>query len=340
LIPRYTNHEIPIRLERSMLFVPASRWAMVEKASASAADAVCLDLEDSVAPDEKAASRTNIIRAFSELDFGRRVRMFRINSLDTPFAYRDLIEVVEAAGNNVDLVMVPKVSSPEEVNFVDLLLTQIEMNCGLTRRIGIEAQIETAAGFLNLREIAGSSARLEALIFGPGDYAASMQMPSAGIGEFDAHDEAYPGHRWHAAMHAIVAAARANGLRCLDGPYAGFKDAVGFDRSCRIALAMGFDGKQCIHPSQLAGANSFFAPTNEEAVHAERIVQAYEQAIAEKRGAISLDGKMIDAANLRMARVVLEKARLAGKMLPTPSEHSARDPIAPITPMSPIQRKS
>jgi len=311
LIPRYASNDIPIRLERSMLFVPASRWSMVEKASASAADAVCLDLEDSVAPDEKAASRANIIRAFSELDFGRRVRMFRINGLDTPFAYRDLIEVVEAAGNHIDLVMVPKVSSPEEVNFVDLLLTQIEMNCGLTRRIGIEAQIETAAGFLNLREIAGSSARLEALIFGPGDYAASMQMPSSGIGEFDAHDDAYPGHRWHAAMHSIVAAARANGLRCLDGPYSGFKDAAGFDRSCRIALALGFDGKQCIHPSQLAAANSHFAPASEEVARAERIVQAYEQAIAEKRGAISLDGKMIDAANLRMARVVLEKHRLS-----------------------------
>ncbi|HMV49653.1 MAG TPA: CoA ester lyase [Blastocatellia bacterium] len=314
MIPRYTTNEIPIRLERSMLFVPASRWPMIEKAAVSAADAVCLDLEDSVAPNEKAAGRANVIRAFTELDFGQRVRMFRINGLDTPFAYRDLIEVVEAAGSKIDLVMLPKASSPEDVRFVDLLLTQIEMNCGLTRRIGIEAQIETAAGFLNLREIAISSARLEALIFGPGDYAASVQMPSAGIGEFDAHDDFYPGHRWHAVMHSIVAAARANGLRCLDGPYAAFKDAAGFERSSRIALAMGFDGKQCIHPSQLAAANSFFSPTNEEATRAERIVQAYEQAIAEKRGAISLDGKMIDAANLRMARVVLEKHRLANSL--------------------------
>ncbi len=339
MIPRYATNEIPIRLERSMLFVPASRWPMVEKASQSAADAVCLDLEDSVAPDEKTSSRTNVIRAFSELDFVKRLRMFRINGLDTPFAYRDLIEVVEAAGDHIDLVMVPKVNSPEDVHFVDLLLTQIEMNCGLTRRIGIEAQIETAAGFLNLREIAQSSVRVEALIFGPGDYSASMQMPSAGIGEFDAHDEVYPGHRWHAAMHSIVAAARANGLRCLDGPYAGFKDAVGFERSCRIALAMGFDGKQCIHPNQLSAANSFFAPTSEDATHAERIVQAYEQAIAEKRGAISLDGKMIDAANLRMARVVLEKARLAGKIPAIPIEQNTRSPITPIAPITPIEKK-
>src|SRR5262249_25737770 len=157
-----------------------SRWAMIEKARTSAADAVCLDLEDSLAPDEKIPARANVIRAFSELDFGRRMRMFRINQLDTAFAYRDLIEVVEAAGENIDLVMVPKVNSPEDVVFVDILLTQIETNCRITRRIGIEAQIETAAGFLNLREIARSSPRLETLIFGPGDYAASMQMPSSG----------------------------------------------------------------------------------------------------------------------------------------------------------------
>jgi len=302
--------EIPLRLERSMLFVPASRSRVIEKAVASAADAVCLDLEDSLAPDEKVAARANVIRAFSGLDFGRRLRIFRINQLDTAFAYRDLIEVVEAAGKNIDLVMVPKVNSPEDVIFVDMLLTQIEANCGITRRIGIEAQIETAAGFLNLREIARSSPRLEALIFGPGDYAASMQMPSSGIGEFDAHDEMYPGHRWHAVMFTIVAAARAGGLRCLDGPYAGFKDEAGFERACRIARAMGFDGKQCIHPNQLQTANSIFSPASEEVLKAEQVVRAYEQAVAEKRGAISLDGKMIDAASLRMAQVVLEKHRL------------------------------
>jgi len=294
-----------------MLFVPASRPAMIEKARTSAADAVCLDLEDSLAPEEKIPARTNVIRAFSELDFGRRMRMFRINQLDTAFAYRDLIEVVEVAGGNIDLVMVPKVSSPEDVMFVDMLLTQIETNCRITRRIGIEAQIETAAGFLNLREIARSSPRLEALIFGPGDYAASMQMPSSGIGEFDAHDETYPGHRWHAVMFTIVAAARASGLRCMDGPYAGFKDAAGFERACRIARAMGFDGKQCIHPGQLETANSIFAPSSEEVTKAEQVVRAYEQAVAENRGAISLDGKMIDAASVRMAQVVLEKHRLS-----------------------------
>lgn len=302
-----------MRVERSMLFVPASRWPMIEKAAASAADAVCVDLEDSVAVDDKAASRANAIRAFRELDFAHRLRMLRINGLDTPFAYRDLIEVVEAAGDRLDLVMLPKAGSAKDVFFVDTLLTEMELNCGFPRRISVEAQIETAEGFLFVREIAGSSPRLEALIFGPGDYSASMQMPSASIGESDEHDELYPGHRWHAVMHAIVAAARVNGLRCLDGPYAGYKDAAGFERSCRIARSMGFDGKQCIHPGQLRAANAVFTPSGEEVARAERVVEAYERAVAERRGAASLDGKMIDAANIRMARVVIEKYRLTAE---------------------------
>jgi citrate lyase subunit beta/citryl-CoA lyase len=299
------------RIERSMLFVPASRRPMIEKAARSAADAVCIDLEDAVAVDQKAASRANVVWAFQELEFGRKLRMMRINGLDTAFAYRDLIEVAEAAGDRFDLVMLPKAASATDVAFVDTLLTEIEMNRGFSRRIGIEAQIESAAGFLNAREIAQASTRLEALIFGPGDYSASLGMPSAGIGEFDSYDQAYPGHRWHAVMHIIVAAARANGLRCIDGPYAAFQDAAGLERSCRIARSLGFDGKQCIHPSQLAVANAVFAPTEEEALHAERIVQAYETAAAQGRGAANLDGKMIDMANIRMARVVLERFRLS-----------------------------
>ena len=290
-----------IRLTRSMLFVPAARWNMIEKAAVSPADAICLDLEDSVPPEEKPAARANIVRAFQTLDFGRRLRMFRINGLDTAFAYRDLIDVVEPAGANVDLVMLPKAGRPQDVLFVETLLRQMG-----APHIGIEAQIETASGFLYAREIAESSARLEALIFGPGDYSASMRMPSASIGEADAHDALYPGHRWHAVMHTIVAAARANGLRAMDGPYAAFRDTAGFERSCRLARAMGFDGKQCIHPSQIAAANAVFSPSEEEISHARRVVAAYEAAAAQGRGAATLDGRMIDAANIRMARVILE----------------------------------
>lgn len=308
--PTHPAGTTPVRLERSMLFVPASRWPMIQKAAASAADAVCLDLEDSVAINEKVPSRANVIRAFQELDFGKRVLMFRINDLETSLAYRDLIEIVEASGGRIHQVMVPKVNSPADVVFVDMLLTQIEGHCGFSSRIGIEAQIETAAGFLAIREIAQSSPRLEALIFGPGDYAASMQMPSAGIGEFDRHDEIYPGHRWHAVMHTIVAAARANGLRCMDGPYAAYKDSTTLERSCRIARALGFDGKQCIHPDQLSVVNTIFTPAAEESAHAERVVAAYERAVAENLGVVTLNGKMIDAASVRMAQTILRKQQL------------------------------
>jgi citrate lyase subunit beta/citryl-CoA lyase len=300
-----------VRLTRSMLFVPASRPDMIEKAAArTPADAICLDLEDSVSAGEKAAGRANVVRALQQLDFGRRIRMMRINALDTPFAYRDLIEVVEAAGDRLDLVMVPKVGSATDVAFVDTLLTQVEAHCGFSERIGIEAQIENARGFLYAREIASASSRLDALIFGPGDYAASMYMPSSGVGEFDEHDKLYPGHRWHAVMHTVVAAARANGLRCMDGPYASYKDAEGFERSCRIARAMGFDGKQCIHPGQLAMANAVFAPSDEEVAKAAAVVEAYEAAAAGGQGAAGHGGQMIDMASIRMAQTVLERKRL------------------------------
>ena len=298
------------RLTRSMLFVPASRPAMIPKAAASAADAVCLDLEDSVAPDEKPAARAHVVQALETIDFGHRVRMFRINGLDGPFAYRDLVDVVEAAGDRLDVIMIPKVGSPREVVFVDMLLSQIEANAHLQKRIGLEAQIETAAGYLHLKEIAESSPRLEALIFGAGDYAASMRMPSTAIGASDEYDKSYPGHRWHAVMHTIVAAARVNGLRCMDGPYSGYTDAAGLERACRIAHVMGFDGKQCIHPAQLATVNSIFTPSEEEVAKAAAIVDAYDRAVSAGQGAATHDGRMIDAANVRMARTTLERQRL------------------------------
>jgi citrate lyase subunit beta/citryl-CoA lyase len=298
------------RLSRSLLFVPASKPAMIQKAAASAADLICIDLEDAVVPDDKPAARAHVVEALKTLNFGRRTRVVRINGLDTPYAYRDLVEVVEGAGDRIDVIMVPKAGSARDLAFVDTMLTQIEANVSLSRRIGIEAQIETASGFLHCAEIAAASSRLEGLVFGAGDYAASMCMPSSAIGEFDANDEMYPGHRWHAVMHTIVAAARVNGLRCMDGPYAGYKDAAGLERACRIARAMGFDGKQCIHPAQLTTVNALFAPTEDEIAKAEAIVQAYEDAAAGGHGAATHDGRMIDAANVRMAQTILERRRL------------------------------
>jgi citrate lyase beta subunit len=290
-----------------MLYVPASRPDMIEKAAASEADAVCIDLEDAVAVDEKPASRANVIRAFKELDFGRKLKAFRINGIDTPFGYRDLIEVVEEVGDRIDVVMMPKAHLPQDVRFVCMLLTQIENAKGFERQIGLEVQIESAKGFMYLREISEASPRLQALIFGPGDYSATMQMPVANIGEFDENDQIYPGHRWHAVMHAVVAAARAYGLRAIDGPYAGYKDTAGLEQASRIARVMGFDGKQCIHPSQIPVVHRIFSPSPEEIAHARAVVSAYDEAAKAGRGAIGKDGKMIDYANIRMARAVLKK---------------------------------
>jgi citrate lyase subunit beta/citryl-CoA lyase len=292
-----------------MLFVPGSRPAIIEKAAASDADAVCIDLEDSVPPTEKAAARANAVAALRTLDFGRRVRIVRVNALDTVFTYRDIVEVVEAAGDRLDLLMLPKVESPHDLRFVDTLLTQIEGGRATGRSIGIEAQIETAAGFLYAREIAAATPRLDALIFGPGDYAASLHMPATGIGEMDDHDARYPGHRWHAIMHTIVAAARAHAVRCMDGPFAAYKDAAGLERACHIARALGFDGKQCIHPGQVAAVNAVFSPSAEDIARAEAVVEAYARAVAGGHGAATHDGRMIDAASLRMARALLERRR-------------------------------
>lgn len=306
---------VPARLSRSMLFVPGSKPALMAKAAASAADMVCLDLEDSVVPAEKAASRAHVVTALREIDFGARTRIVRINALDSPFAYRDVIDVVEGAGDRVDLLMLPKASSARDVVFVDMLLTQVEASRGLTRPIGVEAQIESAAGFLNVREIASASPRLEALIFGPGDFAASMQMPAANIGEPDRFDQLYPGHRWHAVMQTIVASARANGLRCMDGPYAAYQDAPGLDRMALIARAMGFDGKQCIHPGQLATVNAVFSPSDEEVSKAEALVKAYAAAVAAGQGAATHDGRMIDAVSLRLAESTLGRRAKTQKTL-------------------------
>jgi citrate lyase subunit beta/citryl-CoA lyase len=290
-----------------MLYVPASRPDMIEKAAASEADAVCIDLEDAVAVDEKPASRANVIRAFKELDFGRKLKAFRINGIDTPFGYRDLIEVVEEVGDRIDVVMMPKAHLPQDVRFVCMLLTQIENAKGFERQIGLEVQIESARGFMYLREISEASPRLQALIFGPGDYSATMQMPVANIGELDENDHLYPGHRWHAVMHGVVAAARAQGLRAIDGPFAGYRDTAGLEKSARIARVMGFDGKQCIHPNQVPIVHRIFSPSADEVAHAKAVVEAYDEAAKAGRGAIGKDGKMIDYANIRMAKALLKK---------------------------------
>jgi citrate lyase subunit beta/citryl-CoA lyase len=300
------------RLERSILLVPASNWNMIQKTAASQADAVCIDLEDAVALNEKEASRANVIRAYRELDFGSKLKMYRMNGLDTYFAYRDIIEIVEAAGDKIDLIVVPKVNRPEDIYVVETLLSQIESYKRFKNQIGIEALIETASGCINIKEIAASSHRLEGFIYGSGDYAASVQMPLESIGELDEHDKIYPGHRWHYIMHAIVSAARAYGKRAIDGPFAGIKNLEGLKQACKVGRAMGFDGKWCIHPSQIETANQTFVPSEKDIQWAKTVLSEYEAALQEGRGAISVNGKMIDVASLRICRTIVEKAKLAG----------------------------
>jgi citrate lyase subunit beta/citryl-CoA lyase len=291
---------------RSLLAVPATRRKMAEKALASDADAVFLDLEDAVAPDSKAAARGDVVSALKELDWQGRLRLYRANALDTPYFYRDLIEVVEKAGDSLDAVMIPKVNRPEDLHAASTLLSQLELAMDLDRgKIKLEAQIESAEGLTNVDSIASATGRLEALHFGPGDFAASVSMPQTSIGVMDEWDEEYPGHRFHYAMQRIVVAARAAGLRVLDGPVADYGDEEGLRRSCLIARSLGFDGKWCIHPAQIAVVNETFSPTVKEVDWAKKVVAAYEEANA--TGSVSVDGQMVDAASIKLARNTLGK---------------------------------
>ncbi|HEX3722342.1 MAG TPA: CoA ester lyase [Nitrolancea sp.] len=301
-----------MRLERSELAVPASNWHMIEKGVSSAADVVFLDLEDSVAPDAKVPSRANVIRALAELDWGSKPHVFRMNALDTPYFYRDLIDIVEASAVNLDFILVPKVNRPEDVYVIDTLLTQIEASSGASRPIGLEVLIETAEGLINCERIARASPRVESLVFGPGDYTASLRIPAVSIGTPDAWDAAYPGHRFHYPMHRLLVAGRAAEIRVIDGPFADFRDLDGFRRACQLARSLGFDGKMCIHPAQCSIANEVFSPDEREIAWAARVVSEYEQATSAGRGSISIDGKMVDVASIKVARNTLESAHAAG----------------------------
>jgi citrate lyase beta subunit len=303
---------VTMRIQRSVLSVPGSNWKMIQKGAASDADVALLDLEDAVAPDNKADARQVVIQAFTELDWGTKPRTFRMNALDTPFFYRDLIDIVEGADGAVDLIVIPKVNRPEDVYVVDTLLTQIERSIGQGRHIRLEAQIESAKGLVNCEAIAGSSDRLISLIYGPGDYSASVQMPSTSIGVMDEWDAVYPGHRYQYIMHRILAAARAAGIRAIDGPFANFRDPDGHRTSCLMARAMGYDGKWCIHPAQIELTNELFSPSEDDIAWAQRVIEAYEDANQRGLGAVELDNRMIDAANIRMAQTTIDQARAAG----------------------------
>ncbi len=295
--------ERPIRLRRSILSVPANREKMVQKAFSLPVDFIMLDLEDSVPVHEKEDARHYVVKALKEQDWGGRVRSYRINGMDTPFAYRDIIEVLEAAGSHLDVIVIPKVNDPAEIKAIDYLLTQIEMRQGFQTSIGLEASIETAAGMMRVNEIAFSSPRLEALVFGVADYSASLTMMSKGISGHGDAEEFYPGHRWHFPLSRMAMAAKAAGLAAIDAPYGNYKDPEGLKKSCLLSAALGYDGKWAIHPDQLPVINEMYTPSQEDVERSRRILDAYGEAQKAGCGSLAIDGKMVDAASIRVARV-------------------------------------
>lgn len=307
------------RLHRSELAVPGSEPALFGKAAHSAADVIFLDLEDAVAPDDKVEARRNVIAALNDIDWGAKSVSVRINGLDTHYMYRDVIEVVENCPR-LDLLLIPKVGVAADVYALDMLVTQIEQAKKREKHIGFELLIETALGLSNVEAIAQSSSRLEAMCFGAGDFAASTRMRTTVIGGLNpeygvltdrngqGERSFYQGDPWHAAQARVVAACRGHGLRPIDGPYGDFRDIDGFRAAARRAAGLGFEGKWAIHPSQIELANGVFTPAAEEVERARRIVEAMAQAAREGRGAVQLDGRLVDIASIRMAQNVLAKA--------------------------------
>ncbi|HEX2315957.1 MAG TPA: CoA ester lyase [Thermomonospora sp.] len=301
-----------MRARRSTLAVPGSNPRFIAKARTLPADEVFLDLEDAVAPAAKEEARRTVVAALNEGGWDGRTVVVRVNDLRTRWAYRDVIEVVEGAGARLDCLMLPKVSEPDDVRWLDRLLTQIEAAMDLEPgRIGIEAQIEDARGLVNIDAIAASSPRLETLVFGPGDFMASINMRTLVVGE---QPPGYTeGDAYHYILMRILMAARAHDLQAIDGPYFNVRDVAAFTRVARRSAALGFDGKWVLHPSQIEAANEVFSPDQDDYDHAELILDAYEYyTTVERRGAAMLGDEMIDEASRKMALVVAAKGRAAG----------------------------
>jgi malyl-CoA/(S)-citramalyl-CoA lyase len=302
---------IPLRLNRTELAVPASRPELFAKAARSGADVVFLDLEDAVAPSDKAKARKNAVEALNDIDWaavGKTVSV-RVNGADTEWMYRDLVDLVEKGGNRLDLLMLPKVNRAEDVRAVDMWLTQIERAKKIERRIGLELLIETAQGLANVEAIASAAPRVESLIFGVGDFAASTGMRTTNIGGLSAQ-YAVDGKQadiWHYALARIVVAARAAGKRPVDGPYADFNDPLGMKESAFRAAALGCEGKMVIHPSQIATVNDVFTPDPMEVERARAILLAMDAAADEGQGAATFEGRLIDIASIRQARAIVAK---------------------------------
>ena len=303
-----------MRSRRSCHAVPGSNPRFLEKAQGLDSDQVFLDIEDSVAPIAKADARKNIVDVLNTGDWGNRVRTVRVNDWTTQWTYKDVIEVVEGAGANLDCIMLPKVQTPEQVAALDVLLTQIETTMGYeVGRIGIEAQIENALGLINVDAIATASPRVETIIFGPADFMASINMKSLVVGEQPPGYDT--GDAYHYILMRILMAARAHDKQAIDGPYLQIKDLDGFKRVAGRSAALGFDGKWTLHPDQISAANEVYSPLQSDYDHAENILDAYEYYTSEQggaKGAVMLGDEMIDEASRKMALVISAKGRAAG----------------------------
>ena len=292
------------RLQRSELAVPGSSPEMFEKALNSKADYIFLDLEDAVSPKDKITARQNVIKGLKELNWKEKGKTIsvRINSPDTHYMYRDLIDIVEGVGDKLDTILLPKAGTASDVYMIDCLLTQIETNKKLENKIGIECLIETALGMSNIKEIAKSSERLEALHFGVADYAASLRARTVVIGGLNPD---YPGDQWHHGLSQLVMTCRAYGLRAIDGPFGDFNDPDAYVEAAKRGAAIGIEGKWAIHPSQIDLANKVFSPPPSEVTKAKRILEELDKAAKAGKGAAQLDGRMIDAASARMAENIV-----------------------------------
>ncbi len=297
---------------RTTLSVPGHSEKMHLKASQSVADVVMLDLEDSVAIGEKELARENVIRSLNNIDWNNRTVTVRINGLDTPLGYHDLITVVEAAGPMIDTVVVPKCDHAGDIHCVSRLLDGIESRLGFERPIGIEAIIESAVGLSNVKAIATASNRLKTLVFGIADYSASIGLGLTSISGHGEETQDYPGHRWHFELSRLVMAAKAAGLMAIDAPYGAFKDETAITKAAKMARALGFDGKWAIHPNQLEPINTVFSPSSEEIDRAVKVLDAFNAAQTKGQGAVAVDGRMIDNATVRLAQQVSATAQYLG----------------------------
>ncbi len=307
---------VPARPNRCQLFGPGSNTKLFPKMAASAADVINLDLEDSVAPSDKDVARANVIEALNTVDWGSKYMSVRINGLDTPYWYRDVVDVLEQAGDRLDQIMIPKVGCAADVYAVDALVTAIERAKGRTKPISFEVIIESAAGLAHVEEIAASSPRLQAMSLGAADFAASMGMQTTGIGGTQENyymlreGEKHWSDPWHWAQAAIVAACRTHGVLPVDGPFGDFSDDEGYIAQAKRSATLGMVGKWAIHPKQIALANQVFTPSDEAVSEAREILAAMEQAKANGEGATVYKGRLVDIASIKQAEVIVAQAEL------------------------------